>query len=213
MTSAIPSNVESLVAELQKLPGIGRKSAERMTLALLARPKEEVAALSAALTKLQSTIRYCRECFGLTEAVLCAICRDPGRDHALLCVVEDPLDLIAIEKTGAYRGVYHVLGGVLSPIDGVGPHDLKLKELLSRVRNQKNHFRELILATNPTPEGETTVTFIREELKGATLTMTRLAYGLPAGADIEYADERTLTQSLEGRRVVREAKTKLPSRS
>jgi recombination protein RecR len=194
--------VQRLIDELAKLPGIGPKTAQRLTFHLLRLPPEEALPLAQAIVEAKETIGFCTRCFNLTDEELCSICRDPRRDAALLCVVEEPADIISVERTHEYRGLYHVLGGALSPIDGVGPGRLKLQELFARVRSEG--VREVIVATNPTMSGEATALFIAEELRpeieAGSLRVTRLAAGLPVGGDLEYADEVTLGRALSGRR-------------
>lgn len=189
--------VARLVEELSRLPGIGPKTASRLTFYLLRAPKEQVKALSQALGELHEKIVTCEGCYNITEASPCPICRDQARDRSLLCVVEEPLDVIAIERTG-YKGLYHVLGGVISPVDGIGPEDLKIAPLLRRL--EKEPVEEVILATNPSLEGESTAMYVRRLLSSSPIKVTRIAHGLPVGGDLEYADQVTLTRALEGRR-------------
>jgi recombination protein RecR len=193
-----PEPVARLIDALQKLPGIGPKTAQRLTFFLLKRPADEVQALAQALGQLKSQIVHCSVCFNITEEDPCRICKDPARDARLLCVVEEPNDLLAIERTGQFRGRYHVLLGALSPLDGIGPEDLKVRELLARLEAQP--VEEVILATNPNVEGEATAIYLAKLLKPFALRVTRIARGLPVGGDLEYADEVTLGKALEGRR-------------
>jgi recombination protein RecR len=194
--------VQKLIDELSKLPGIGPKTAQRLTFHLLKLPPEEALPLAQALIEVKELVRFCRRCFNLTEEELCDICRDTRRDTAVICVVEEPGDIISIERTHEYRGLYHVLGGALSPLDGIGPQKLRLAELADRVRTEEIH--EVIVATNPTMAGEATALYIAEELRPlvvtGTLRITRPAAGLPMGGDLEYADEVTLGRALTGRR-------------
>lgn len=194
--------VQKLIDELAKLPGIGPKTAQRLTFHLLKLPPEEALPLAQALVEVKETVRFCEACFNLTEHELCPICTDARRDQAVICVVEEPGDVISIERTHEYHGLYHVLGGALSPLDGVGPEKLHLAELFDRVRS--GEIREVIVATNPNMAGEATALFIAEELKDLTsqdsLRITRPAAGLPMGGDLEYADEVTLIRALTGRR-------------
>lgn len=194
--------VQKLIDELSKLPGIGPKTAQRLTFHLLKLPPEDALPLAQALIDVKETIRFCSRCFNLTEQELCPVCLDPGRDQTIVCVVEEPNDLISIERTHEYRGLYHVLGGALSPLDGVGPDDLHLAELFDRVRS--GDVREVIVATNPNTAGEATALYIAQELRpltsAGTLRITRPAAGLPMGGDLEYADEVTLGRALTGRR-------------
>ena len=193
-----PEPVARLIEALQKLPGIGPKTAQRLTFFLLKRPPEEVTALSEALVRVKAQIVNCSVCFNVTEEDPCRICTDPARDPKSLCVVEEPNDLLAIERTGQYRGRYHVLLGALSPLDGIGPEDLRVRELLARLETQP--VDEVILATNPNVEGEATAIYLATLLKPLVGRVTRIARGLPVGGDIEYADEVTLGKALEGRK-------------
>jgi len=190
-------SVENLVAQLQRLPGVGARTAQRLAFHILQRPKEEVLALSAALAEVKERVRFCNECGNLTEDETCAICLDPRRDHSLICVVEQPVDVVSLERTHEYRGLYHVLGGALSPLDGVDPGDLRIDELFGRV--ERNGVQEVVLATNPNMTGEATAAFLADRLRGR-VRVTRLASGLPVGGDLEYADEVTLGRALSGRR-------------
>lgn len=195
----LPAPVEQLITELARLPGIGRRSAQRIAFHLLRRPRDEAAALAASLLEIKDRIHFCRICFNFTEEELCAFCRDARRDTSRICVVEEPSDIITIEKGGEYRGLYHVLGGSLSPLDGVDPEHLKIKELVERVR--RGGVEEVIIATNPNTSGESTAMFIADTLRGQAL-VTRLASGLPVGADLEYADEATVSRAMTGRREI-----------
>ncbi len=193
-----PEPIARLIDALQKLPGIGPKTAQRLTFFLLKRPADEVHALAQALTQLKSQIVHCSVCFNVTEEDPCRICKDSSRDARLLCVVEEPNDLLALERTGQFRGRYHVLLGALSPLDGIGPEDLKVRELLALL--EANPVEEVILATNPNVEGEATAIYLAKLLKPLALRVTRIARGLPIGGDLEYADEVTLAKALEGRK-------------
>ena len=193
-----PEPVARLIDALQKLPGVGPKSAQRMTFFLLKRPADEVGELSAALTALKTRIVHCSRCFNVTEEDPCRICGDPARDARSLCVVEEPNDLLAVERTGEFKGRYHVLMGALSPLDGVGPEDIRVRELLHRLDGEV--VDEVILATNPSVEGEATAIYLAKLLKPLGLRITRIARGLPVGGDLEYADEVTLSKALEGRK-------------
>ena len=193
--------VENLVAQLSRLPGVGQRTAQRLAFHLLQRPKEEALALAAAIEEVKERVRFCRECGNLTEEELCSICTDARRDHSVVCVVEQPVDVISLERTHEFRGLYHVLGGALSPIDGVEPDDLRIDELLRRV--EANGVQEVVLATNPNMTGEATAAFLAGRLRqrsGDRVRVTRLASGLPVGGDLEYADEVTLGRALAGRR-------------
>jgi recombination protein RecR len=190
--------IQDLVDELARLPGIGPKSAQRLAFWLVKAPAEDARRLAEAIVGAKEKVRFCRECFSVAEGDLCRICRDPGRDAAVICVVEEPKDQAAIEKAGVVKGRYHVLGGAISPLEGIGPDDLRVQELLDRV--QRNGVGEVILATNPNLEGNATAMYIAGLLKPSGVRVTRLASGLPVGGDLEYADEVTLGQALEGRR-------------
>ncbi len=189
--------VENLVAQLTRLPGVGTRTAHRLAFHLLRVPKDEAQALSDAIEDVKERVRFCSECGNLTEEERCEICRDERRDRALVCVVEQPADLISVERTHEYRGLYHVLGGALSPIDGVEPGHLRIDELMSRV--ERNGINEVVLATNPNMTGEATAAYLADRLRGR-VRVTRLASGLPVGGDLEYADEVTLGRALTGRR-------------
>lgn len=200
------SAIEDLVAELAKLPGIGRKTAQRLTFYLLKQPVEQSLRLAEAIRSVRERVKPCEICGNLTDEDPCAICRDPRRDPGLLCVVEEASDVIAIERTGGYRGRYHVLGGRLSPLEGVGPEALHLDRLMARVTNGSGLMvREVIVATNPSMEGEVTATYLQQLLKPTGVRVTRIARGLPVGGDLEYADGVTITQALEARRDMSEA--------
>jgi len=197
VTSPSPP-LERVIAELCRLPGIGRKTAQRLAFHLLKVPREEVAALASALGELRDSVRLCSTCFNLAEGEQCTICVDPRRDRSVLCVVEEAVNVAAMERTRAWRGLYHVLGGSLSPLKDVGPEDLRFEELLARV--QAGGVREVVLATNPDVDGEATAVYIARLLKPSGVLVTRLAQGLPAGGNLEFTDDLTLTRALEGRR-------------
>jgi len=190
--------IDRLVASLKRLPGIGEKSATRLAFYLLGAPDATVAELGEAIARLKQDTVLCGQCFNLTDASPCAICRDPKRDASLVCVVEEPADLVAVERSGGYRGHYHVLGGTLSPIDGVGPEALRIGELERRVRS--GEVAEVILATNPNAEGDATAAYIADRLRETGAALTRIASGMPLGGDLEYADHVTVGRSLEHRR-------------
>ena len=192
-----PESLFKLIEELRKLPGVGRKTAERLAFYILKSQRHEADALVKAILELKEKVRLCSVCSSITEVDPCNICSDMNREKNMLCVVEEPHDVFAIEKTREFKGSYHVLMGVLSPLDGVGPSDLKIEELLNRVR--ENGISEVILATNPNLEGEATAMYIAKVLKPFGMKVTRIARGLPVGGDLEYADEVTLTKSIEGR--------------
>jgi recombination protein RecR len=189
--------VENLVAQLTRLPGVGTRTAHRLAFHLLRVPKDEAQALAAAIGDVKERVRFCAECGNLTEEERCEICRDERRDRSLVCVVEQPADLVSLERTHEYRGLYHVLGGSLSPIDGVEPEHLRIDELMGRV--ERNGIQEVVLATNPNMTGEATAAYLADRLRGR-VRVTRLASGLPVGGDLEYADEVTLGRALAGRR-------------
>jgi recombination protein RecR len=195
-----PEPVARLVDALQRLPGIGPKTAQRLTFYLLKRPAEEVRELGDALLAMKEKITYCRVCFNVTDEDPCHICGDPRRDPNVICVVEEPNDLLAMERTGEFRGRYHVLLGALSPLDGIGPDDLKIRELLARLEGKE--MAEVILATNPNVEGEATALYLAKLLRPLAVRITRIARGLPVGGDLEYADQGTLSKALEGRREI-----------
>jgi recombination protein RecR len=190
--------VERLISELSKLPSIGPRSAQRIAFHIIRGRREDALGLAEALREVKERIKPCGRCFNLTEAEECEICRDPRRDRSAICVVEDPYDIGPIERTGEYRGLYHVLGGALSPLDGVEPEDLRIAELLPRI--EKEEIKELVIATNPNTTGEATAMFIAQEIKDLPVRVTALASGLPVGGDLEYADEVTLGRAFVGRR-------------
>jgi recombination protein RecR len=187
-----------LINELTKLPGIGEKTAQRLTFFLLKAPEDDIKELAKALVDVKANVRYCSICGNITEHDPCAICNDSKRTHQIICVVEEPNDLFAIERTREYRGLYHVLMGTLSPLEGVGPEDIRIQELL--VRLQHDPCEEVIVATNPNVEGEATAMYLAKLLKPLGVKITRIAHGIPVGGDLEYADEITMTRALEGRR-------------
>ncbi len=190
-------SVDNLVAQLTRLPGIGSRTAQRLAFHLLQVPKAEALALAEAIATVKERVRFCRECGNLTEEELCTICLDARRDRTTICVVEQPVDLVSLERTAEFRGLYHVLGGSLSPLDGVEPEHLRIDELLHRV--EQNGVHEVVLATNPNMTGEATAAYLADRLRGR-VRVTRLASGLPVGGDLEYADEVTLGRALSGRR-------------
>ena len=192
--------VQDLIDELGRLPGIGPKSAQRVAFHLLQADAADAARLAAAITRVKETIRFCARCFNISQEELCRICRDPRRDPALMCVVEEARDVIAIERTREYRGTYHVLGGAISPIDGIGPDDLHVKELITRL--DAEGVTEVILAMNPKVEGEATASYLSRLITPLGVPVSRLASGLPVGGDLDYADEVTLARSFVGRRQV-----------
>jgi recombination protein RecR len=205
VTSAVIEPVARLIESFARLPGIGPKTAQRLTYHLLRAPDAEARALARALIAVRDEVVFCDRCFNISDAPLCPICRDPARDQTRLCIVEEPLDVLALERTGEFRGRYHVLHGAISPIDGIGPDRLKIRELLARVDEQAaegSRIEEVIIATNPTLEGEATAMYLNERLEGHVGSVTRIARGLPVGGDLEYADDVTLIRALQGRRAL-----------
>ena len=206
MSTVVVEPVARLIEAFSRLPGIGPKTAQRLTFHLLRAPDTEARQLAAALVAVRDQVVFCERCFNISDAPVCAICLDPARDQRRLCVVEEPLDVLALERTGELKGLYHVLHGAISPIDGIGPERLRIRELLARVeaaRDAGEPFEEVILATNPTLEGEATAMYLDERLEGAVGLVSRIARGIPVGGDLEYADEVTLIRALQGRRAIR----------
>jgi recombination protein RecR len=198
--SLVPGSVERLAAELGRLPGIGPKTAQRLAFHCMRAPREQVERLAAALLDLREQVRPCSRCFFIAEGELCGVCSNPRRDPTQLCVVEEALDLLAIERSGEFTGLYHVLEGAISPIDGVGPEQLRVAELVERVRG--GEVREVVVATDPDVEGEATAYYLAERLAPLGVSVTRLAHGLPAGSDLQYADELTVARAFSGRRAL-----------
>ncbi len=192
--------VEELINELSRLPGIGRKTAQRLAFFIMGMPGEEALSIANAIIRIKERARFCKRCFNITEEEVCHLCSDPRRNREKICVVEEPSNLIVIENTKIYNGLYHVLLGALSPIDGISPERLKINELVERVRQER--ISEVIIATNPNTKGETTAQYISQVLKPLGVKITRIAYGLPIGGDIEFADEVTLSKAIEGRNVM-----------
>lgn len=190
-------SIERLIEEFSRFPGIGKKTAQRMAFFVLKQRKEEAESLAQAVLDVKEKVRYCSVCFNITEDDPCSVCKDEKRDKSLICVVEEANDVAALEKTNQFKGLYHVLGGALSPLEGVGPDDLKVKELLGRLKDGK--VKEVIIATNPSAEGEATAVYLSKLIKPLGIKVTRIARGLPAGGDLEYADQTTLANALEGR--------------
>lgn len=201
MTAFLPQSIQKLIEEFSRLPGVGPKSAQRLAMHLLRTPKMRVQSLADAIGGLQNGLRFCGTCWNIAEGELCGICGDPVRKREQICVVEDILDVMALEKTSEYHGTYHVLHGVLSPVDGIGPEQLKIDALIQRIRGLEGFpgTIEIILATNPSLEGETTAMYLLRLLKPMDVRVTRIARGLPAGGDLDYADELTLSRALQGR--------------
>lgn len=196
----LPKSVQNLIDEFSRLPGVGPKTAARLAFYLLSKPKTDVENLGQAVLDLSKNLTYCKDCFNISEKEYCRVCEDENREKAVVAVVEEPLDVIALEKSMGFVGVYHVLGGSISPIDGIGPEDLRIGQLINRLKD--GTIVEVILATNPDLEGEATASYIKEKIDqlGGNIRVTRIARGLPVGGDLEYADEVTLKRSLEGRR-------------
>ena len=198
--SGASSSLSRLVQELNRLPGIGPKSAQRLAYYIIRLPDDDAYALADAVTSVKQNIVFCEECQNLTDASPCQVCSDPHRDRTTICVVEDPLDVLAMERTRSYRGLYHVLHGVISPINGIGPDQLKLKELFNRLT--RDDVAEMVVATNPTLEGEATAMYIRRHQSQGNIKITHLARGLPVGGSLEYTDETTLTRAFQGRQEI-----------
>jgi recombination protein RecR len=200
MAAVYEGPVQTLIDELGRLPGVGPKSAQRIAFYMLKLPAEDANRLARSIVEVKERISWCRRCFNIAEGELCGFCRDERRDGTVVCVVEEPRDIVAVERTGEFKGLYHVLGGAISPIEGIGPEQLRVKELLTRVGNE--NIEEVILATNPNIEGEATAMYLARLLRPLEVRTTRIASGLPVGGDLEYADEVTLGRALEGRRNV-----------
>jgi recombination protein RecR len=198
MGAGFSASFERLLVELEKMPGVGRKTAQRLAFHVLRLPDAEAEAMAAAILDVKKNVRPCSKCFSITEADPCAICSDGRRDASVICAVEQPSDVLAFERTGEFRGRYHVLMGVISPLDGIGPEDLRIRELLARLKD--GEAKELVLAMNPDLEGEATAMYVARLVKPLGVRVTRIARGLPVGSDLEYADQVTLTRALEGRR-------------
>lgn len=205
MPAPLIEPVSRLIEAFGRLPGVGPKTAQRLTFHMLRAPEAEARALAAALIAVREEVVFCERCFNISDAPLCSICRDPSRDGRCLYVVEEPLDVLALDRTGEVRGIYHVLHGAISPIDGIGPDRLRIAELLTRVSEAARSgepFEEVIMATNPTLEGEATAMYLAERIGGSVGSVTRIARGIPVGGDLEYADDVTLVRSLQGRRAI-----------
>lgn len=198
--TGFPVSMKALVDEFSKMPGIGPKSAQRLAFYIMKSSKSDAEALSKAILKVKDSVRFCKRCNNLSDEETCEICKSPSRDSSTLCVVEEPNDIVAIERAGSFNGIYHVLLGSLCPLDGIGPSDLKIKELIERSRKEK--FREIIIATDFNTEGEATALYLFKTLKGSSPKITRVAYGIPVGGGLEYADQATMIKAFEGRRQV-----------
>jgi recombination protein RecR len=196
----LPKSVTRVVESFERLPGIGPKTAQRLAFYLLHVPEDEIRRFAESLTELKSHTVLCSVCRNVTETDPCSVCSDPRRDHTVICLVEQPSDVLSIERTGAFHGVYHVLHGSIDPLNNIGPDEIYVSDLLKRIKNQTDPVQELIFAMNPTMEGEATAMYIQKQLAGTEIKITRLAHGIPIGGDIEYADEVTLKRALEGRR-------------
>ncbi len=193
-------SVDALIKELEKMPGVGPKTAERLAFYILSLPREEAKALALSIMRVKDNIGFCKICNNLSEEEICSFCQDERRDRSVICVVEEPKDVSAIEETGVFKGLYHVLLGALSPLDGIGPDEIKIKDLLSRLKSDK--IKEVVIATDLDTEGETTALYLAEVIKPVGLKVTRIAYGIPVGSSLEYIDQATLAKALDGRREV-----------
>lgn len=199
--SGFPLSMKQLAEQFSRMPGIGPKSAQRLAFYILRSPREVAETFSSAVLKVKSSVRFCRVCNNLSDDELCDICKDRSRDRSVLCIVEEPNDIVTVERAGNFHGLYHVLLGSLSPLDGIGPSDLKIKELLDKVKEKK--FKEIIIATDFNTEGEATALYLFKVLKGSGAKLTRVAYGIPVGSDLAYADQATIAKAFEGRREIR----------
>ncbi len=195
-----PESMIQLIEEFAKMPGVGTRTAERFAFYILGAPQETIEALSKLIAKVNENIHYCQECFNLSEEPVCHICSDPTRDHGILCVVQDPKDVIAVEKAGDFQGIYHVLLGALSPLEGIGPKDIRIKELLARVK--KNEIKEVILGTSSDTEGDATSFYLMKQLKPLKIKVTRIAHGVPVGSALEFADKASLSRAFKQRHEV-----------
>jgi recombination protein RecR len=196
--AGLPDSLSRLIENFKKFPGIGQRTAQRLAFFILKSPSSYIKELSDSIVKVKEIVRFCKICNNLSDEEVCGICKDPARDKSVICVVEEPGDVIAVEKTGKFLGLYHVLLGALSPLDGIGPEELKIKELLTRVKEKKP--KEIIIATNPDTEGETTALYLAKVLKPFNIKVTRIGYGMPIGAELEYADQATLLKAIDSRR-------------
>jgi recombination protein RecR len=196
-----PTSIRNVIRNISKLPGIGEKTPERLTMHILRTPRSEAEHLARSILELKEKIQLCRRCFGLSDGEVCSICRNPGRDARLLCVVEQPADMVSLEKSGAFPGLYLILGGTLSPMNGIGPGDIRIKELLARIETGKTD--EVVLATSTTVEGESTAAYIADRLKGYAVKVTRIASGVPIGGDLKYVDQITLKRAMESRHALK----------
>ncbi len=197
---AYPESMVQLIEEFARMPGVGRRTAERFAMYILSAPQESVEKLSELVLRVHKNIHACRECFNLSEEEVCHVCSDPTRDHTFLCVVQDPKDVIAVEKSGDFRGIYHVLMGSLSPLEGIGPKDLKIKELIERVK--KGNIKEVVIGTSSDTEGDATSTYLMKQLKPLKVRVTRIAHGVPVGSALEFVDKATLTRAFRHRQEI-----------
>ena len=195
--SYYPASIQNLIKNIAKLPGIGEKTAERLALHILRAPPQEVEELAQSLLNIKDKVKFCSQCFALSDSELCTLCSDPARDASVLCVVEQPADMVAIEKSGAFRGMYHVLSGALSPMNGIGPENIRIRELMTRI--QKDEVKEVVLATATNVEGEATASYIAQLLEKHQLNVSRIASGVPMGGDLKYVDQVTLKRAMESR--------------
>ena len=195
--SYYPASIQNLIKNIAKLPGIGEKTAERLAMHMLRAPRQEAEQLAQSILKIKDRVRFCTKCFALSDGDLCNICSDPARDSAVLCVVEQPADMVAIEKSGAFRGLYHILSGALSPMNGIGPENIRIRELIARI--SKEQVKEVVLATSTNVEGETTASYIAQLLQKDQMKVTRIASGVPMGGDLKYVDQVTLKRAMETR--------------
>ena len=195
-----PASILNLIKQISRLPGIGEKTAERLALHILRSPQRDAQELAQSIQEVKDKVRLCTQCYGLSDADLCKICSDPARDASVVCVVEQPADMVAVEKSGAFRGRYHILAGALSPMNGIGPEDIRINELIKKIENQ--HLQEVVLATSTNVEGEATAAYIAQRLKAYSLKVTRIASGVPIGGDLKYVDQVTMKKAMEARQDV-----------
>ena len=192
-----PASIQNLIKNIARLPGIGEKTAERLTMHILRAPRQEAEQLAQSIINIKDKVRFCKRCFALSDGDLCKLCRDPSRDSSLLCVVEQPADMVAVEKSGAFHGMYHILSGALSPMNGIGPENIRIRELMSRI--QKDQVKEVVLATSTTVEGEATASYVAQLLEAHQIKVSRIATGVPMGGDLKYVDQVTLKKAMDTR--------------